>query len=289
MISLGLNETLSYTLIKSSDVHKYTTDNFIEVKLQDPMSEDRSTLRYSLISSLKDIYDYNKNRGYKDISIFEMGKGFFKKDNIYQEELKLAVLLSGVYTLGLDKKQVDFYILKGIVEELLNYLGYKNRYSFVVDDNIPKELHPGVSASIVVQGEHIGILGKLMPNISKDDIYVMEINLDKLLKFRGTKMSFKEITKYPSIKKDVAFIVDKSISAGSIEAQIKKSGGKLLSNIEVFDVYMGDNLKDNEKSLAFNLTFQDSNRTLEEDEVMIIFNKIISDVTKNCHATLRNM
>lgn len=289
MISLGLNETLSYTLIKSSDVHKYTTDNFIEVKLQDPMSEDRSTLRYSLISSLKDIYDYNKNRGYKDISIFEIGKGFFKKDNIYQEELKLAVLLSGVYTLGLDKKQVDFYILKGIVEELLNYLGYKNRYSFVVDDNIPKELHPGVSASIVVQGEHIGILGKLMPNISKDDIYVMEINLDKLLKFRGTKMSFKVITKYPSIKKDVAFIVDKSISAGSIEAQIKKSGGKLLSNIEVFDVYMGDNLKDNEKSLAFNLTFQDSNRTLEEDEVMIIFNKIISDVEKNCHATLRNM
>ena len=165
--------------------------------------------------------------------------------------------------------------MKGIVEELLNYLGYKNRYSFVVDDNIPKELHPGVSASIVVQGEHIGILGKLMPNISKDDIYVMEINLDKLLKFRGTKMSFKEITKYPSIKKDVAFIVDKNVSAGSIEAQIKKSGGKLLSNIEVFDVYMGDNLKDNEKSLAFNLTFQDSNRTLEEDEVMIIFNKII--------------
>ncbi|MBE6149954.1 MAG: phenylalanine--tRNA ligase subunit beta [Firmicutes bacterium] len=287
MTSLGLNETCSYTLIPESEVNKFTKDEFVSIKLSDPMSEDRSTLRYSLLYSLKEVYEYNKSRNYKDISIFEMGKGFYKEDDTYKEDLKLACLMSGNYYLGLNKVNVDFYIIKGIVEELLNYLGYTNRYSFVIDENIPGELHPGISASIIMQGELIGCIGKMHPNVTKDDIYVFEINLTKLLKNKSSRMSFKELSKYPSVTKDLAFIMKKDILSENIEKVIKKAGGRLLTNIEVFDLYMGDNIGVDEKSIAYKLTFSDFNKTLSDEEVMEVFNKIISEVESKTEAKLR--
>lgn len=153
MISLGLNEILSYILINDKEVKNYVTDDFEPVKLLDPMSEDKNTLRYSLITSLLKIYEYNTARGNKDISIFELGKGFFKKNGEYGEELKLCALMSGEFYAGIGKKQnVDFYIAKGIAEEFLNSQGYENRYSFTEPKNLPKEFHPYQSADIIVNG-----------------------------------------------------------------------------------------------------------------------------------------
>ena len=288
MISLGLNETLSYTLIPESEVYKYTKDSFERIKIADPMTEDRTTLRYSLIHSLKEIYEYNKARSFKDISIFEIGKSFYKENDVYEEDLKLSCLMTGNYSLGLNKTKVDFYILKGVIEELLNYLGFARRYSFVIDENIPNELHPGMSASIIMQGVHVGIIGKLHPNVSKDDLYVAEINLTKLLKNKSSKMNFKELSKFPSIQKDLAFIIKKDIQSETIENVIRKSGGKLLTNIEVFDVYTGENVAYDEKSIAYSLTFTDSTKTLTDEEVTEIFKKIITDVETKCSATLRD-
>ena len=288
LVDLGLNETLSYTLIPESEVKSFTLDEFIPVKLADPMSEDRNTLRYSLLYSLKEIYKYNKARNQENICIFEMGKGFYKEDNEYKETNKLAILMTGDYYLDINNSKVDFYVLKGVLEELLDYLGYNNRYRLVVNNLIPKEFHPGQSAIIELQGKQIGVMGKLHPNTIKGNVYALEIDLDKLLINRGTKMSFKEIPKYPSIIKDFAFAVDKSISAGDIIAQIKKSGGKLLTNISIFDLYTGENVEENEKSIAFKLEFMEPNRTLTDDEVMEVFNKIISDIESKFNAKLRN-
>lgn len=151
MISLGLNETLSYVLINDKEVNKFTEDKFEAVKLLDPMSEDRNTLRYTLITSLFKIYEYNVARGNKDISIFELGKGFFKNGEEYGEELKLCTVLAGEFYTGINgKKEVDFYIAKGIVEEVLDSLGYENRYSFVTPKVNIKEFHPGQTADIIV-------------------------------------------------------------------------------------------------------------------------------------------
>ena len=286
MISLGLNETLSYSLISEEDVYKYTNDKFEKIKIADPMSEERTTLRYSLISSLKEIYEYNKNRSFNDISIFEIGKSFYKENNEYKEQTKLALLMSGVYLESLNKLKVDFYIIKGIVEELLDYLGYKNRYNFTTN-NIPKELHPNMSATITIDNKEIGIIGKINPTITKDDIYVSEINLDKLLAIKTSKMSFKELNKYPSIIKDLAFIVNKDIEAQDIVKEIKKSGSSKLQNIEIFDVYTGNNIDKNKKSLAFKLTFTDNSKTLTEEEINISINKIINDISKKFNAKLR--
>ena len=287
MVSLGLNEVLSYNLVHETDAHKFTNDNFEEVKLLDPLTEERSTLRYSMIPSFMKIFEYNKKRNVKDISIFEIGKGFYKKET-YGENNKLCCLMYGNYYYGINNnKKVDFYIIKGIVEEVLDYLGYSNRYSFIVDD-IPKELHPGASATISVNGENVGVIGKVHPSVTKDDVYVFEINLDKLLAKKVGKMKYREISKYPSITKDLAFIVDKKVTCESIMKSIKKNGGKLLKEIKAFDVYTGENIGENEKSLAFSLTFEDSNKTLTDDEVTQVFNNIISYVKDHCNAKLRD-
>lgn len=287
LINLGLNETLSYSLIPNPEVHKFTNEDFTEITLNDPMSEDRNTLRYSLLYSLKEIYLYNKARNNSDISIFEIGKGFYKENDCYKEDLKLAVLMTGDYYLDINNTKVDFYTIKGVLEELLDYLGYNGRYSLNVSD-IPEELHPGQSASILMQGKKVGVIGKLHPNVIKDDVYVFELNLTKLLSNRGTRMSFKEIPKYPIVKKDVAFIVDNNVTVESVMKEIKKAGGRNLINQELFDIYVGDNVGVGKKSLAFSLYFQDDKKTLTEEEVMESFNNIIKKVTENVPATLRD-
>lgn len=116
----------------------------------------------------------------------------------------------------------------------------------------------------------------------------MEISLDALFNFRTKKMQYKEVSKYPSVLKDVAFVVKKNITADEIHSVIKKAGGKLLTNIEVFDVYEGENVGSDEKSIAFSLTFQDATRTLNDEEVMKVFNQIIESVEKKLPAVVRD-
>ncbi len=287
LASLGLNETLSYALIPYNEVKKYTLDEFEIVKLLDPMSEDRNSLRYSLIPSLMSIYEYNKARGNKDICIYEIGKGFSKTNGEYHEESKLAILMTGLYNLGMKPTKVNFYTIKGIMEELLEYLGYSNRYSLKVED-IPNELHPGQSASIVLNNIKIGIIGKVHPSVTKDDIYVLEINLDKMFTFRVKPMQYKEISKFPGIKKDLAFVVDKKITAQEVMTAIKKAGGRLVTDIKVFDVYEGENVEVGKKSIAFSLTFEDSTKTLSDEEVMTVFNRIIEEVESKLKVKVRD-
>ena len=289
MYSLGLNETLTYVLVNDEEAKRFTTDEFESLKLLDPLTEERNTLRYSVLSSLYKTYEYNKARNIKDVCLFEIGKGFFKKNDEYGENSKLAFLMTGEYYLGIEnKKNVDFYVIKGIAEELLDFLGYANRYSFVHSENLPKELHPYQTAEISVNNDIVGIIGKLHPKFEKDPVYVCEINLDKLLEKRTGKMKFKEISKFPSIKKDLAFVMDKNIESKQVEEAIKKSGGSLLDKIEVFDVYTGENVAENEKSIAYSLTFMDTKRTLSEEEVAEIMKKIIETVENKCGAKLRN-
>lgn len=280
MIDLGLNETLSYILVNDKEATKYTTDNVEIVKLLDPMTEERNTLRYSMIPSLVKIYEYNKARSQKDVSIFEIGKGFYKKDEQYGENLKLCALMTGERYLSVKSKQVDFYDIKGVAEELLDYLGYGGRYSFVVKDELPKEFHPYQTAQISVNNDIVGIIGKLHPNCTKDNVYVLEINLDKLLEKKTGKMKYKEISKFPSVKKDLAVVIDKDITSEEIAKQIKKLAGNLLLGSKIFDVYTGENIEENKKSIAYSLEFGAADRTLTDDEINSILEKIIAGLEK---------
>ena len=288
LVGLGLNEVLTQIFLNDQEVHKYTNDSFETVMLRDPLSIEKNALRYTMIPSLMRVFEYNKARNQKDISIFEMAKGFYLKDGNYCEDFKLGILMTGNYYLGLGKEQVvDFFVIKGVLEELLHHLGYENRYSLVCQ-NIPLEFHKGQSAVINVQGKDVGIIGKLHPNVCKEDVFVIEINLDKLLLNKVSRVKYKEINKYPSIKKDLAFIVDVKTGSAELTKTIKKAGGKLLSNISIFDVYQGEKVKEGMKSIAYSLTFEDNTKTLSDEEVTVIFNKIIEEVTKRHQATLRD-
>ena len=279
MSNMGLNETLSYILINDKDVHKFTTDEFEEVRLLDPITEDRNTLRYSIIPSLYKIYEYNKARENKDVCLFEIGKGFWKKGEEYGENQKICVLMSGEYYTGIGhNKNVDFFDIKGVTEEVLDYLGYAGRYSFVLPKNMPSEFHPGQTAEINVNNDIVGIVGRIHPSVEKENVYVMEINLDKLLAKRVGKMKFKEISKFPTIKKDLAVLVNKEMTSKEVEMLIKKKAGKLLQDIKVFDVYEGANIDTRKRSIAYSLSFGTADRTLNDEEINTVLENIIKDL-----------
>ena len=287
LYELGLNETLTYALISKNEVHKYTYDEFDAVELLDPMTEERNVLRYSLIPSLYRTYDYNKAHSIKDVSIFEIGKGFWKINGEYGENKKLCALMTGDYFLGVNNKRpVNFFVMKGVVEEVLDFLGYGNRYSFVMPKKEIPEFHPGQVAEINVNGKIVGILGKLHPSIEKNDVYVMEINLDTLLDIKTGKMKFREISIYPTIKQDIALVVDKNVSADDIMKTIKKAAGNLLVKQEMFDMYQNAVLGD-KKSVAFSLTFGSNDKTLTDDEINPVMEKIIKALESNLKAELR--
>lgn len=282
---LGLNEIKTYTLTSKEMVNLFRYEEKENIILPNPMSSDKSVIRTTLIPSLINVYQYNKTHKVTDVLMYEIAKTY---DKGYREESKICALMKGNYIYNHWHNitvTVDFYVIKGIVENLLDYLGFKNRYSFVVEPI--SDMHPGISAKILLDRKPIGIVGRVHPNISKEDIYVFEISMDALMT-NIKPLKYKEISKYPSIHKDVAFIVNQDINAQEIMELIKKSAGRLLTNIEVFDVYIGDKIKENEKSIAYSLTFSDMNKTLTDEEINAVLDKIIMDVTKKANCKLRD-
>jgi phenylalanyl-tRNA synthetase beta chain len=281
--NLGLNECKTYTLTSPEMANMFKYDDMENVILPNPMSIDKSVVRTSIIPSLLNTYDYNKARKVSDILIYEIAKTYNKN---YEETQKVAMLIKGNYITNNWNQTIikaDFYVLKGMVENILDYLGLKNRYTFEVANDI-KELHPGMSARILLDRKPIGIIGRIHPSIKKDEIYVCELSINALMT-NVKPLKYKEASKYPEIVKDVAFVVDNNCSNNDIITAIKKSGGRLLDSVDIFDIYR--DIEEGKKSMAYKLVFKDATRTLSDDEVMEVFNKIISDVESKLNAKLR--
>ena len=284
--ALGLNECRTYTLISDEEDKLFSNNRNERIELLKPMSNDKKVIRQSLINSLIKTYEYNKARNVKDVMIYEIANTYSNKT---EEDTKITVLMKGNYmsnTWNRSGIKVDFYLIKGILENLLDYLGLKNRYQ--INQAVADGFHPGICAEVTLDREIIGYIGRIHPSIVKDEIYVFEISMTKLADKKIKPIKYKEISKYPSIVRDVAFAVNKKINSKDLEDTIKKAGGKLLTNIDVFDIYTGENVKEDEKSIAYTLTFSDPTRTLNDDEVTAIMNKIIEDVIKKHNAVLRD-
>ena len=285
--SLGLSEIKTYTLVSDDMIKMFNYNNKPTVALPNPMSSDKANIRVSLISSLINSYNYNKARKVDNINIYEIAKTY---DDKYNEDSLVAGLMSGCYipkTFDGNVLNTNFYTIKGVVENLLSYLGYGKRLSFNKKSDI-KDMHPGVAAEIVIDNEVIGIIGKVSPSIVKEDVFVFELSLDKLYNKKAAALAFEAASKYPDIQKDVAFIIDKSISSSDIEKEIKKNGSKILKEVKVFDLYEGEKIDTNKKSIAYNLVFNDQDKTLTEEEVDTVFRNIINKVTSKFKCEIRD-
>lgn len=282
--TLGLNETKTYTLTSPDMASHFKYEEKEQVVLPNPMSLDKSVVRTTILPSLVNVFEYNKARNIKDILIYEIAKTY---DINYVEDTKVSMLIKGNYITNEwqhTSVKCDFYILKGIVENLLDYLGFKNRYTFVSSEI--NDIHPGIGAKILIDREEIGIIGRIHPSYKKDEIYVCELSMTKLYNKSIKPIKYKEASKFPEITKDLAFVIDNNTESEIIKNQIKKSGGRLLDRVEEFDIY--ENIEEGKKSIAYKLIFKDSTKTLLDDEVMAIFNKIINEVETKTNAKLRS-
>ena len=283
--TLGLTETRTYTLTSPSMVSTFNYEGKIHLNLPNPMSIDKSVLRTSLIPSMLNVYNYNKARKVSDMFLYEISKTY---DVNYKEESKIAILMKGNYIINDATKvnvKCDFYLIKGIVENLLDYLGFNGRYRFVKSEI--DNMHPKRSAKIYLDDTFLGVIGEVHPSLCKEEIYVCEISLNKLMQ-EIKPLKYVAASIYPEIVKDVAFVVAKNLPVEEIMAEIKKVGKEILTNISIFDVYTGPNVLETEKSVAFKLTFQSNNRTLQEEEVMAIFNEIMTTVKTKFNCKVRD-
>ena len=273
---LGLNEVINYSFIP-----KFTKElfNFGEevIEIKNPLSEDmaimRPTLLYSLIANVRD----NINRNQTDLKLFEISKTFKKlgggQNGLAIEDLKIALILSGREEKNLwnqSKSDYSFYDLKGYLEFLLERLNV-TKYSLTRLTN-NKNFHPGASAEIKIGEDVIGVLGELHPNlvnyfgIKREKVFFAELNLTSLLKYIKIKVNYETISKYPEVLRDLAITLDRSILVGEMVKEIKKKVN-LIEKIDIFDVYSGDKIDKDKKSVAMSIVLRDKNRTLTDEDI----------------------
>lgn len=227
----------------------------------------------------------------KNLSVFEIGNIYYKKNN-YQEEEYLGILMSNLFSTTLwkgEKEIVDFYLLKGVLETLFSKLNLKVDVQPL--KNRIGEMHPHMSASLYLDNEYIGYFGSLHPQFMQendlDNIFVAEIKLSSILDKPETEIRYQEISKVPSVERDIALIVPKETPVGKILDTISKLDNTLLSNVDVFDVYTGDKIAKDEKSIAIKLEFS-ADTTLTEEIINKKVNKILKEMNSKFGAILRS-
>ncbi len=294
LTSRGFNEVIVYSFI-DPDWHQLFYGDEPAVVLKNPISRELGTMRRSIVPGLVHTLKTNLNRQNDRIRIFETGLTFSPSANAgYLQQKSIAALIYGPQCSQNwceTKSEIDFYDLKGEVEALFELTGNAAQFKFVKPSRPPAFLHPGQTAEIKLADENLGYLGALHPllvkKLSLTKIpFVFEMQLDKLL--RATKAPlYTPISKFPSVTRDLAILIDREIEFAEVEQVVRDASGQNLKSVAVFDQYMGQGIPDSKKSVAFNLTFQDNSRTLNDDEILEAMNAIISRLEQQFEAKLR--
>lgn len=288
LIDSGLNEALTYTLVSPTENEQFVLLNNDEpYVIFNPMTIDHSVVRRGLVKSLLNIVEYNLSHQQEDLAFFEVSDVITKGSN-YQE---LCVVLNGNKTVQgkLRVEPYDFYDIHGILEAILSQLGIeKNRYKEerLLDS---KFYHPGRTTKILFGKNVVGVCGQIHPNYSKDigETYVLELNLTALLELRVPQTKMAQISKYPSVKRDLALVVKKDVLVDDIIRCVKKAGRSIVKNVEIFDVYQGEHMTEGYKSVAIKITFQDDSKTLVEKDITESLDSIMNELYKVTKAELR--
>lgn len=294
LVDKGYQEAITYSFVDPK-VQALLHPGEEAMILPNPISVDMSVMRLSLWSGLIGAAVYNQNRQQPRVRIFESGLRFVPDaaaENGVRQEVMLAGLLTGNRSnehWGQESKTVDFFDMKGDLEAVLELTGRLDDVKFEACSN--PALHPGQSAALVLDGEQIGFIGALHPELERKlDLngrtMLFEVLWDKIS--QRTITSAQSISRFPANRRDIAIVVNESVSAQNIIDECRKVGGNQLVGVNLFDVYRGKGVNDGCKSLAISLTLQDTSRTLEEEEIANAVSGIVEALKVRFQASLRD-
>ncbi|WP_050181165.1 phenylalanine--tRNA ligase subunit beta [Domibacillus robiginosus] len=290
----GFTQAVTYSLTSQKRATQFALEVREPVALAMPMSEERAYLRESLLPHLIEAAAYNNARQMGSVALYETGSVYLNEgDNVQpKEEERLAGIVTGLWQEHLwqgEKKAVDFFAVKGVIEGIAARLGLTDRLSF--QKAAPEGFHPGRTAFVLLDGQPVGVIGQIHPSLTKEvdvkEAYLFELKLDVLLSVERPALSYTPIPRFPSISRDIALVVDSAVEAASLESIIKEAGGALLTNVHVFDVYEGERMEAGKKSVAFALTYMNPEKTLTDEEVTAVHEKVLAALKDKANADLR--
>ena len=286
--SLGFNDTINYSLVSEEEATEYTLEDHHKVRLLMPVTETHSTLRQSLVPGLLNTVQYNVARKQKDLKLLEIGRVFFGSgdDNIQPKEtLYLSAALTGEERATKWLKEsstLDFFAAKGYLEVIFDRLGLDEKVTY--KKSKLEGMHPGRFAEVYLGEKRIGFIGEVHPQVADklglNTTYVFEINLDEVISESKVKPKYEEVTKYPEITRDIAMLVDVKDEYQNIYNVIESVNSKLITKVELFDLYVGAELLVGKKSLALTITYSDKQKTLTDEEVTAVHDKVLSALTE---------
>lgn len=292
LVALGFHEAMNNSVVKADYQSIFNLDESKGVKLLNPLSSDLALMRQSMMPGLLENVDYNINRKNSNIKFFEFGKIYNKKEKGFEENYRLAILLSGNKTQenwANPSVKTNFYTLKGTVLQVLARLGITQVQEKPVND-------PNYSDAISLQinGKELGILGIVDKKILKkmdvaQEVFFAELDWDLILKNASEfQLKYKEISKFPAVKRDLALLIDKNIVYKDLFESTQELKMDLLKSVQLFDVYEGDKLPEGKKSYAMSFMLQNEEKTLSDVEIDGVMNELIRNFQQNFKAELRN-
>lgn len=298
--SQGLYETISFALTNEETFNKLNIpqDSPLRkaVPIMNPLSDEYPLVRTTLLSSIFDNLARNLARKNDDVALFEVGSVFFPKalpvTELPDEVVKIAGAITGrrnAQGWNQANDMVDFYDAKGIIEELLANLRV-TRYT--VEAGTHYAMHPGKTALFKKGRDVIATVGEVHPAVLSaygitKPVYIFELDATTVMKYMAKDLKYKALPKYPATSRDLAMLVDVDVNAADIEKAMTKAAGQNLTQITLFDVYTGKQVKEGKKSLAFSLTFQSNDKTLTDAEIDPAIEKIVTKLQKDFNANLR--
>ena len=291
LVNSGLSEIYTYGFVSDKDLEKSNISEELKedaIIVQNPLSDEYRLMRPTTIPSMMQILAINANKKNQEAKLFDISRNY--KNNQNQVENGEVPLQENILTIGMYGKDVDFYTLKGILENILEAIGV-NRYD-VEKETKNESYHPGRCANIKVGIDTIATLGEVHPEVLDNygiekRAYLLEANITKLVKYARNNKKYVEVPKFPAVERDIAMIVDEEIQVGQIEKIITKKGKKLLESLQLFDIYRNEKIGENKKSVAYSLIFRDKNKTLSDEEINKTMESIIEELEKVLGAELR--
>lgn len=284
LVNKGLSEICTYGFINEKDLDRLCVAEDSDLRSQvipvkNPLSEDYSIMRTTTLPSMLQTIVTNQSKKNKNVGLFDISRVYRNVE--HQIENGNVPTEDTIVTIGMYGESVDFYVLKGLVEKILN-ISSVLRYD-VVSEKSNNSYHPGKTANVKVGKDVIATLGEIHPEVAdnygiKGDVYVAEIWLDKLVKYGKMNKKYTEVAKFPAVERDIAMVIDEEIEVGNIERAIEKKGKKILEEVKLFDVYRDEKIGEGKKSVAYSLKFRSKDKTLTDEEINTTMEEILKEL-----------